>query len=289
MSVNMLIIGAGRSGTTTLYEHLKSHPDICFSNIKEIPFFSVEDIYQRGESYYHSFFKPINQKITASSDTYLLIDNDAPLRISTYNPDMKFIIMLREPVARSYSSFNYAINNGHENKTTTFRDSFTYEKEKISNQDIIIRNNLGHFYTGLYHKHIKYWMQFFQQENFLLIKTTDLSENYEKVLKNVSKFLNIEEFPKKAEIRTNKASGVKFIFLHKLLIDRDSKLRKLISRISPDSFKKSVFNSGIIQRLKRLNKKEYLYEPISKEDKKFVEKHFEEDLQLLKDEFGISF
>ncbi|MDA3953962.1 MAG: sulfotransferase, partial [Bacteroidales bacterium] len=104
MKTNMLIIGAGRSGTTTLYEHLKLHSDICFSNIKEVPYFSIPDIYKRGESYYHSFFKPNKQKIIASSDTYLLIDKDAPKRIFDYNPNMKIIIMLREPVARAYSS-----------------------------------------------------------------------------------------------------------------------------------------------------------------------------------------
>lgn len=289
MKVNMLIIGAGRSGTTSLYEHLKSHPDICFSNIKEIPFFSVKDIYQRGESYYHSFFKLDKQKVIASSDTYLLIDQEAPKRILDYNPDMKIIIMLREPVERSYSSYIYAINNGHENKTTTYRDAFNLEKEKISEKDIIIKNNLGHFYSGLYYKHVKCWMQFFPKENFLLIKTNDLKENYQEVLKKVSKFLNIEEFKNKIEIRTNRASGVKFMFLHKFLIDRNSKLRKVLSKIFPDSFKEFIFNSKIIEKIKRFNKKEYLYQPLSADDKEFVKKYFEEDLQLLKDEFGISF
>lgn len=289
MKVNMLIIGAGRSGTTSLYEHLKSHPDICFSNIKEIPFFSIPDIYQRGESYYHSFFKPEKQKVIASSDTYLFIDQEAPKRILDYNPDMKIIIMLREAIERSYSSYIYAINNGHENKTTTFRNSFTHEKENISNKDIITRNNLGHFYTGLYYKHIKYWMQFFPKENFLLIKTNDLKENYPEVLKKVSKFFNIEEFTKKAEIKTNVASGVKFMFLHKFLIDRNSKLRKILGKIFPNSLKEIIFNSGIIEKIKNLNKKENLYKPISEDDKEFVKKYFEKDLQLLKDEFNISF
>ncbi len=289
MKVNMLIIGAGRSGTSSLYEHLKSHQEICFSNIKEVPYFSISDIYKRGKPYYHSFFKPDKQKIIASSDTYLFIDQEAPERIFDYNPDMKIIIMFREPVERSYSSYIYAINNGHEKKTTTFRDAFNNEKENISNTYIIARNNLGHFYTGLYYKHIKYWMQFFPKENFLLIKTSELKKNYQEVLKTVSRFLNIEDFAKKTEIKTNEASGVKFMFLHKFLIDRNSKLRKVLSNIFSNSFKEFIFNSGIIEKLKNLNKKVDLYKPISEDDKEFVKKYFEEDLQLLKDEFNISF
>ncbi|HAF30465.1 MAG TPA: hypothetical protein DCG75_15590 [Bacteroidales bacterium] len=289
MKVNMLIIGAGRSGTTTLYEHLKSHSDICFSNIKEIPFFSIQDIYQRGESYYHSFFKPNNQKIIASSDTYLLIDREAPKRIVDYNPDMKIIIMLREPVERAYSSYIYALNNGHEKKTITFRDAFINENENIENADIVKKNNLGHFYTGLYYKHLKYWMQFFPEENFLVIKTSDLKENYQEVLKKLTEFLKIEEFTKKMEIKTNEASGVKFMFLHQFFIDRDSKLRKMLSMLIPHSLKEKIFNSGIIERLKNINKKKTAYNPMLKEDNEFVKKYFEEDLQLLKTEFDIHF
>lgn len=289
MKTNMLIIGAGRSGTTTLYEHLKSHPDICFSNAKEVPYFSIPHIYKRGESYYHSFFKPNNQKIIASSDTYLLIDKDAPKRIAEYNPDMKIIIMLREPVERSYSSYVYAINNGHEKKTTRFQDAYNNEKENIANSDIIKKNNLGHFYTGLYYKHVKYWMQFFPKENFLIIKTKDLKEDYHEVLIKVSKFLNIREFTSEKEIKTNEASGAKFMFLHKFLINRNSKLRKVLAKVFPNSLKEIVFNSGIIEKINKLNKKPTLYKPISKEDSVFVKNYFKDDLQLLKDEFHICF
>ena len=197
--------------------------------------------------------------------------------------------MLREPVERSFSSYIYAINNGHEKKTTTYRDAFNNEKENITNTDIIRRNNLGHFYSGLYYKHIKFWMHFFPKENFLLIKTNDLKKNYQEVLKKVSTFLNIEDFTYKTEIKSNVASGVKFMFLHKLLIDRNSKLRRILRNITPNSFKERIFNSGIIERLKNLNKKENLYKPISEDDKEFVKKYFGEDLQLLKDEFNISF
>ena len=287
MKVNLLIIGAGRSGTTTLYEHLKVHPDICFSNIKEIPFFSVKDIYQRGESYYHSFFKPEKQKVIASSDTYLLIDQEAPEKIQRYNPNIKIIILMREPVERAYSSYIYAINNGHEKKGICFLDKI--EKEKIEQKDIITQNNLGHFYTGLYYKHIKHWMQFFPEENFLFLKTEDLKKNYQEVLNKINLFLNIPDFQSGVEIKTNKASGVKLMFLHRFLINRNNILRKTLRKIFPDSVKKIIFNSGLIEKIIGLNKKQTFYKSLSENDRKIALKYFEEDLKKLKNEFNITF
>src|SRR5689334_4503511 len=124
MKVNAMIIGAGRSGTTTVYEYLKQHPEICFSITKELHYFSIPELYARGEQYFHSLFPDYkDQKIVATADTYLLMDRDAPKRIKEYNPGMKFIIVLREPVARAYSNYNYSVNFGHEKKDISFLDT----------------------------------------------------------------------------------------------------------------------------------------------------------------------
>ncbi len=129
--VEAIIIGAGRSGTTSLYEYLERHPDVCFSKIKEIHYFSLADLFARGEDYYHSFFNATKNQIKAGADTYLLIDKEAPKRINLYNPNMKIIIMLREPVVRAFSGYNYSINNGYLNINVSFIES-------IKNEDLHI-------------------------------------------------------------------------------------------------------------------------------------------------------
>ena len=289
MKVNLLLIGAGRSGTTTLYEHLKQHPEICFSNMKEIPYFSVEDIYTRGDLYYHSFFKCTEKKVIASSDTYLLIDKEAPNRIVQYNPDMKLIVLLREPVERAYSSYIYALNNGHEKNNVSFKDSFEKEQENINQKNIITQNNLGHFYTGLYYKHISYWMQFFPKENFLLLKTEDLKNNYQEVLKSVCTFLGISEFKESTDIKTNQASGAKCMFIHQFFINRDQVFRKILRKIIPDSIKKRVFNSGLIEKIVHINRKQNSYPKLTEEERNIVSNYFVEDSEKLKQEYNITF
>ena len=115
MKVNTLIIGAGRSGTTTLYEYLKNHKDICFSSLKEIHYFTFQDLYERGDTYLNSFFQhKKSENILVTADTYSMIDKEAPKRILAYNPRMKFIVILRDPVERAYSNFQYARNYGYE-------------------------------------------------------------------------------------------------------------------------------------------------------------------------------
>jgi hypothetical protein len=54
--VNVLVIGAGRSGTTSISAYLAAHPEVSSSITKEVHYFSIADLYKRGESYFHSLF-----------------------------------------------------------------------------------------------------------------------------------------------------------------------------------------------------------------------------------------
>ena len=60
--VNVLIIGAGKSGTMTLWHYLKQHKDVCFSDVKEVGYFTREDLFKRGQEYYHDFFRHYNNE-----------------------------------------------------------------------------------------------------------------------------------------------------------------------------------------------------------------------------------
>ena len=187
--VNLLIIGAQKAGTTSLYEYIKQHPDVYFSEIKEITYFVVDKYYQKGIEYFHSFFsKYSSEKIIASSYVHMLPSLDAPERVLEYNKDMKFIIMLRDPVSRAYSAYNYAKQNGWENDNISFIDSLESESMRKNNNQI----DLLYFYNGLYSSHIDNWTSRFLSTQFLIITDTELRNDSKNVLSRVTSFLNIQ-------------------------------------------------------------------------------------------------
>ncbi len=291
--IQLIIPGAGRSGTTTLYSYLEAHKDICFSKIKEVHYFSVQELYERGEEYYHSFWKNCdNTKKNVAADTYLFIDKKAPKRIAKYNPKMKFIIMLREPVGRTFSGYNYAINNGYLKKEISFLQSIKNEEKLLnSNIGIEVQNNLCNAYQSLYYENIKYWLNYFPKENFLFLKTNEL-KSIDTFLRKISDFLNITEFKDiDIEINSNKASVVKSKKMQQLLLNRNTTSRKIFRKIVPQSVKNKIINSGIIDKLYKINKSEKQLSKlkISENEIEFVEKYFAKDLELLDQEFNIKF
>lgn len=288
--VDFMVLGAGRSGTTTIYKYLSLHSEICFSKVKEIHFFSIDDLYKRGESYYHSLFEfDSNHKVTVGADTYLLVDKEAPQKIKTYNSNMKFIIMLRNPVERAYSGYQYAINNGYFVKKISFDEAAKNEKNIIQQGKIQEINNLCNIYQSKYFEHISYWQKFFPKENFLLLKTSELKD-IKIVLKKISTFLNINEFPAiESEIKANTASIVKSKRLQQLLLDRDKGIRKFARKVFPQRIKNKIMNSGFIEKIYKLNRTEASYEPLTEEKKEFYSNIFKEDLQKLEIEFEINF
>lgn len=285
--VNALIIGAGRSGTTSLYRLLDAHSGVCFSNVKEVNYFSLVDLYRKGERYYHAFFRKCKKApVAVSADTYLLMDYDAIRRIHAYNPEMKLIVILRDPVERAYSSYNYSVNYGHHGAYADFLDSIEAEQEIREEQDIVNRNNRGHFYGGLYYEHLSRWIALFSREQILLLKTSDLKESPQKLTRILFSFLGVPD-PHGTIERKNVSGAPRSKKVERLFIDRDHVVRRLLRRSVPRFMKNLIIGSGIVDRLHEANRIAQPAKPLTEEQVLKAREYFSEDLRLLKEEFQI--
>ena len=290
MQLNHIIIGAGRSGTTSLVAYLKQHPDINFSSIKEVTYFSVEDHYKRGADFLHSFFSEKEGELNTTSDTYLLMDKNAPKRIADYNPDIKITVILREPSARTHSNYNFSVNHGYIDTTLSLIDSQLLEERVLANGDIIQQNNHCNFYGSLYYLHLTNWLKLFKREQIFICTTNQLKNNTQQLMDSYFNFLGIDTVEIKELSAQNKAAGVKNKTLNKFLVNREYPMRKLISKPLQISFLRNiVLNSNVVEKIKNNNKEELVYKELSKEEIEFCNNYFKEDLVKLKADFGIEF
>ncbi len=106
---NALIIGAAKSGTTSLHNYLASHPAVFGSEAKELMYFTT--FFMRGNEWYQSNF-PEQEGVNVyfeSTPQYTFRDKfpETAKRIRNYNPDMKLIFTVRHPVERIISHFNH--------------------------------------------------------------------------------------------------------------------------------------------------------------------------------------
>lgn len=137
MTVKFLIVGAMKAGTTSLHHCLKQHPDLTAARRKEVHYFDDRKgskcggnyIYRGGEWYDRQF--PEGPNKFESSPMYLFHPL-APERIAKYNPNMKIIILLRDPVWRAISHYYHSVRKGHEK--LPMLEAFKAEDRRIAGQ-----------------------------------------------------------------------------------------------------------------------------------------------------------
>jgi hypothetical protein len=270
--IDLLIIGTQKAGTTSLYEYIKQHNNIYFSEVKEITYFVNDDLHKKGKDYLDSFFsKHKNEKIIASSYVHMLPSKDAPERVLNYNSNMKFIVMLRDPTDRAFSAYNYAIKNGWENKKVSFLDSLNLEKERIINKQF----DLTYFYNGLYKKHLDYWKTFFPENRFLTIWDYELKNEPKKVLERICRFLCIE-YDENIDfsLSYNKAGIVRSKIIQRFLLSKNSKLKNFFGKLIPRNFKVFI-RANLLSKLYKFNHIDLKNPEISSYEKKILKKYFE--------------
>lgn len=284
MKANTFIIGAQKAGTTSLYQYMAQHPDVYFSEVKEVTYFVDDEHYAKGLDWYHGFFNRYQtQKVIATSFVHMLVDAHAPQRLQEYNPDSKIIICLRDPVQRAHSAYHYAIKNGWESESTQFIDCLHRELDPQS-MPMTRYHDRNYFVNGLYAQHIQRWQQYFPAKQFFFIQDQDLRNNAKDVLVRLFQFLEIDT---DVEVDTskefNKAGKVRSKGLQKLILNKESKIKLWVRKTLPKSWRVWLLGN-VVSQVEKLNRVDAA-NPQIEEDQ--YQQYFEKDLAQLKSLFGI--
>lgn len=123
-----LIIGAQKSGTTSLFRYLCQHPDILAPLKKEIDFFDRH--WSRGWRWYATHF-PLRRpgKITGEASTNYLFHPACPARVRLCLPDVRLIVILRDPVLRAFSHYQHERRGGNESRP--FTEALTADTDAV--------------------------------------------------------------------------------------------------------------------------------------------------------------
>lgn len=200
-----LIVGAAKSGTTTLYHFLKQHPEIFMPTRKEPRFFVRELVGQlnkenplaekflkgtktKFDNYSNLFKNKKDEKTWGEASTaYLYNYKIAIPEIKRYlGSDVKIIIILRNPINRAYSSYYHLLRVGAEKGT--FEECL--EKEEYRKNNNWIQTLFMLKTAGLYYEQVKAYMDNFK--NIRIYLTDDLKEDPKSLVQDMYSFLGVD-------------------------------------------------------------------------------------------------
>jgi hypothetical protein len=195
--VSFIVAGAQKGGTTALDSYLREHPELCLPRRKELHFFdtdryfAVEPVDYRP---YHAAFAPgaAHRLLGEVTPAYLYWPTAAE-RIARYNPAMKLIMVLRNPVTRAFSQWNMARQNGRE--PLPFLEALTAEPERVRTMPLEKAKRFTYVDRGFYAQQLKRLWRYFPREHTLVFKSEELLDSPAAVLARIAHLLAIAPFP----------------------------------------------------------------------------------------------
>ncbi|MEC7863819.1 MAG: sulfotransferase [Bacteroidota bacterium] len=283
---NFLIVGAAKSGTSSLHNYLNQHPEIFMPTytedglkVKEPRFLIKEKVKKRlpkgiwdFDTYKSLFDKAVNEKaIGEATVLYLYFYEEAIKNIKKYlGEDVKIIIMLRNPIDRAHSAYSFASRTHQENQT--FKESLMTAQERFDKDDTLSPMIL-YKELGMYYRMVKAYMENFKDVHLIFYDDFVLQTNLE--VRRVFDFLNISNTN---EINTNKvlnSGGKKWDSrVMKDLLMGEGGMKKFLRIVLPKNLrvniKKILINSFTSKA-----------DEINESTKKELLDYYQKDIQLL--------
>ena len=178
---NLFIIGAAKSGTTSLHAYLSDHPEISMAEPKEPQIFSAAQWEDELGTYVEmlSADAPIRGESSTAYTFYPFIQG-IPERIAASCPDARFIYMVRDPVQRMIAHYVQGFAQMTEGRTIA---TVLREFDQPANQFVA---------ASRYASQLEQWLRHFDRERFLILEQDDLRERRQATMDRVFEFLGVE-------------------------------------------------------------------------------------------------
>jgi len=274
--IDFFCIGAAKCGSTWLATCLDEHPQVTIALEKEPNFFvkrlsafngKINENYMKDWNWYKECFAHAKENSKLGDMSINLIHNipEAPLNIKKYFPNAKFIVMLRDPVKRTYSHY------WHEK----LRDKVpgvpkTFE-EALKNKELLFRSN--------YYSQLSEWFKVFPQDQFFIILDIDLKKDVLAIWKSLCSFLDIDTnfIPPSLYKKVNEATKMTWYFYCSKKIAAFLRYIKLAAIID------IARDIGILSFLKKNAYVRSPYPSINLETEKKLRKYFLADIEKLEE------
>jgi len=237
---DFFVVGAAKSGTSAIWKYFQRHKDIFVTKDianKELGYYSNNYGVNNKEQYLSNFKEANpNQIIGEVCHAYLSSKESADL-IKNDIPNAKIIIILRNPVERAYSLYNWMVMEGYENKIS-FERALKREEDflerKTVKESFLHEYKENYFYvkSGLYFNQVKKYFDVFGKENVLIIEHKDFKKNQKLYLEKIYGFLNISKEFNFEQNQTNKSKKVLSVYIQylcrRVMLSKYSKYNVLV-------------------------------------------------------------
>ncbi len=230
---DFLIVGAQKAGTTSLHAWLARQPGVSMPRDKELNFFSDDERFSRGVSWYARQFSHASARdvLGDASPNYMFVP-ETPERVHRLLPDAKLVFILREPVQRAFSQFLMSRRMGVE--SLDFPSALLAEEER-TRQDPRMWMHTAYLHRSLYAEQIERFLRWFPASSCLYMKFEDLTAGGARTqtsLAKLARFIGIRpeslDLPKK-----NVASQTRFSLLHAWLYSSSSASKRMLRWLLP--------------------------------------------------------
>jgi hypothetical protein len=190
--LDFILAGAQKSGTTALHYFLSRHPHITMGNRQEMHFFDNEEIFSRPVDYelLHQHFRPVPPSTIAGECTPIYMYwKPAMERIWKYNPKIKLLIILRNPVDRAFAHWNMQRFKGRE--PLDFLDAVREEENRALEAAPLQLRRFSYVDRGFYAEQLERVLKFFPQEQVKIIKFEEFRDKKSETLNAMFRFLGV--------------------------------------------------------------------------------------------------
>ena len=200
---NLFLIGAPKSGTTSLYEYLNGHPDIYMSPHKE-PFYFSPDIrggprenyrYPEDEDKYLALFADAtSEKWLGEASTRYVYSRRAPELVKAFSPDARIVAMFRNPIDMMYAMHNERVAQGEET-VPDFEAALALDDERLAGRSLPPGSNeLGATYRPRAHfgEQLQRWLETFERDRVHVIVFEEFALDTPGAFKTLLEFLGVD-------------------------------------------------------------------------------------------------